>query len=417
MNASRTIALLFHSILLLVTGGLLVYCTIRYIENHSSTSTSYKNYHKTARDIYPSIALCFNGLAIYDSDKMKQMYGINDPLEYQKYLSGEKFNETMLDVDFDEVTDHLKEYFIGLDVSFDILGNHPAFQWINLKNKSNEKNSSEIETGPSDLFPFSISQRTSLEKCFTFDFLPKKLKMINGKIIRRFMVYLNVAKLTKIDLSVLMSYPGQMSRAIPVAMSYKQDRNILSGNFDLKEVAIGVTEVIRRRESSKESCNPESERWDEMLFQKIADSLSCRPSHWTNVDYSNLCNDSKAMKRANFMEKVFIDPDDQEEMTAPCDELIDVDSKISDYPRGTLADTYTDLKANFEVDHNSSLLVINFERAVYREISNFRSYNLEGLVGNGGGYVGLFLGFAAWQIPDLANFVYNYLAEKNLSLK
>ena len=186
----------------------------------------------------------------------------------------------------------------------------------------------------------------------------------------------------------------------------------MSGNLDLKEVAIGVTEVLRRRESSKESCNPESERWDEMLFQKIADSLSCRPSHWTNVDNSNLCNDSKAMKRANFMEKVFIDPDDLEEMPAPCDELIDVDSKISDYPRGTLADTYTDLKANFEVDHNSSLLVINFERAVYREISNFRSYNLEGLVGNGGGYVGLFLGCAVWQIPDLANFVYNYLAEK-----
>ena len=114
------------------------------------------------------------------------------------------------------------------------------------------------------------------------------------------------------------------------------------------------------------------------------------------------------------MEKVFIDPDDLEEMAAPCDELIDVDSKISDYPRGTLAleETFTDLKTSFEVDQNSSLLAINFERAIYREISYFRSYNFEGLIGNGGGYVGLFLGFAVWQIPDFANFVYNYLAEK-----
>ena len=412
MKSFRAVGLLFHSILLLVTVGLLMYCTIRYIENKSTTSTAYKLYHKTEKDLYPSITLCFSGLSIYDSDKLKQIYGINEVIEYQQYLSGERFNETMVDVDYDDVTDHLKEGFIGLDVRFDVFDQKPAFQWINLKDKSNKKYSSEIKPGPLDIFPFYISQRTSLCKCYTFDFLPKVLKEINGKIIRQFMVILNVTKFTDIDLSVYMSNPGQLSRAIPLDITYDRNENLLFGNLDMKQVRIGVIEVLRRRESSKESCNTESERWDEILFQKIADSLGCRPSHWKNNDHLSLCNNSKAMKRSNFMEKTFIDPNDLEQMAAPCEELIDMDSKINNYPRGTLAYAYDEFKGDFEIDHNSSILMVTFERAIYREISNFRSYDFEGLIGNGGGYVGLFLGFAVWQIPDFASFVYNYLAEK-----
>ena len=60
----------------------------------------------------------------------------------------------------------------------------------------------------------------------------------------------------------------------------------------------------------------------------------------------------------------------------------------------------TDLKDNFKIDQNSPILLFEFERQIYREISNFRTYNFEGLIGNGGGYVGLFLGFAVWQLPD-----------------
>ena len=196
-------------------------------------------------------------------------------------------------------------------------------------------------------------------------------------------------------------------------MSSVRNKNILSANLDMKQISLGLIEVLRRRRSSKESCNPESERWDELLFQKIADSLNCRPSHWTNVDYQSLCNNSQAMERSNFMERIFIDPDILGQMTAPCDELIDVDAKIENYARGG-SKTFgsTDMKDNFEIDLNSAILLVEFERTIYREISNFRTYNFEGLIGNGGGYVGLFLGFAVWQIPDFCNFVFNFFVEK-----
>ena len=113
------------------------------------------------------------------------------------------------------------------------------------------------------------------------------------------------------------------------------------------------------------------------------------------------------------MERIFIDPDILRQMTAPCDELIDVVSKIENIARGKFT-TYgsTDLKDKFKIDRNSAILLFEFERTIYREIANFRTYNFEGLIGNGGGYVGLFLGFAVWQLPDFFNFAFNFFVEK-----
>ena len=54
------------------------------------------------------------------------------------------------------------------------------------------------------------------------------------------------------------------------------------------------------------------------------------------------------------------------------------------------------------------------------EIKQIRAYNLETLVGNGGGYVGLFLGCSFIQLPCLIYLMYNkikkYAQEKHSSL-
>ena len=42
-----------------------------------------------------------------------------------------------------------------------------------------------------------------------------------------------------------------------------------------------------------------------------------------------------------------------------------------------------------------------FKADTYKEIRKDRAFNIESLVGNVGGYIGLFLGFAIWSIPEL----------------
>ena len=398
-----------------MAGCLVVYCTIRYIQNRNATSTEYKTYHQTSRDLYPSICFCFMGLAIYDSERMKEAYGIQNFSDYPRYLSGHIWNKTMVDVDYDYVTGHLDEYFNGLDVSLDATGYSPVYRWLNRKNKVNITYSTD-----SKVFPFFISQRSALTKCFTFNFSPKMFPNITGKIIRRFMVYLNTTKPLDVIFSVSMNYPGQVSRSIPMDLEVDRSQNIMSGNLDVKLIEVGIIEVLRRRKGSKESCNLESEKTDEFLYKKVADELNCKPSHWKNVDHPNICNNMESMQRSNFDEKVFFNSDDLKEVGPPCDELIDIDYKLRNYPRGTFT-KYSDVGGGlhkmediYKLKPGSASLLFTFDRAIYREITHFRAYNLEGLIGNGGGYVGLFLGFAVWQIPDFCYLIYQLIASKNV---
>ena len=45
------------------------------------------------------------------------------------------------------------------------------------------------------------------------------------------------------------------------------------------------------------------------------------------------------------------------------------------------------------------LVIIHFQAPVYKEIKQIRAYNLQTLVGNAGGYIGLFLGYTIKEIP------------------
>ena len=407
MNYSKVTASIFRFTLLLAAGSLVIYCALRYAQNHNSSSIEYKTFHETAKDLYPSINLCFYGLEIYDHKRMEQDYGIRNVLDYSRYLSGEKWNDSMMDVDYDYVTDHLTEYFNEINVSFDFLGNNPAYQWVNPEEKRKQNYSIENEGNHSQSsFPFSISQRSSLTKCFAFDMSTKRLTKTRGKTIRLLNFDLNITKSLNLSLFMSMNYPGQALRGIPLNLEFDKNKKVLSGKLDVISIDIGVIEVLRRRANSKVSCNTETDKYDIFLYQKMADELNCKPSHWKNIDHQDICNSSEKMKNSDFSEKFFLDPDDLGKIHPPCDELVGLDNDIRIYPRGTTDDKF------FKADPKSSKVLISFYRTTYKEIKHFRAYNLESLIGNGGGYVGLFLGFTVWQFPEFCSLVYDFFVKK-----
>ena len=54
---------------------------------------------------------------------------------------------------------------------------------------------------------------------------------------------------------------------------------------------------------------------------------------------------------------------------------------------------------------NSTVVGFKFKNDRYKEIRDTRKFNIESLIGNVGGYIGLFLGFAIWQLPDAVRFL------------
>ena len=53
------------------------------------------------------------------------------------------------------------------------------------------------------------------------------------------------------------------------------------------------------------------------------------------------------------------------------------------------------------------MILVNFPNLKYREITHVQEYDVESMMGNIGGYIGLFLGYSLLQFPLFLTTVYN----------
>ena len=84
----------------------------------------------------------------------------------------------------------------------------------------------------------------------------------------------------------------------------------------------------------------------------------------------------------------------------PCDGILAATvNSISDRRSLTFGGIITN------ANNNSATLGFVFKNDRYKEIKYTRAFGFESLVGNVGGYIGLFLGFAIWQLPDAIEFL------------
>ena len=72
---------------------------------------------------------------------------------------------------------------------------------------------------------------------------------------------------------------------------------------------------------------------------------------------------------------------------------------------------YTDLKLlepRLEIPQNATLMMIllQFLEPNFKEIKQVKAFGIESLVGNVGGYIGLFLGYSFLQLPNFLLSVY-----------
>ena len=56
-------------------------------------------------------------------------------------------------------------------------------------------------------------------------------------------------------------------------------------------------------------------------------------------------------------------------------------------------------------DSTKKTIEVLFKNPYYEEVLHVQSFTIESWIGNAGGYLGLFVGFAFWQIPELLDFL------------
>ena len=77
---------------------------------------------------------------------------------------------------------------------------------------------------------------------------------------------------------------------------------------------------------------------------------------------------------------------------------------------GTLDYDYDESDYKFQVTNESFFQIgASYPQTTFREVKQVRAYDIDGLVGNAGGYLGLFLGYALLQLPTLFTLLFGSL--------
>ena len=58
------------------------------------------------------------------------------------------------------------------------------------------------------------------------------------------------------------------------------------------------------------------------------------------------------------------------------------------------------------------VLNVNFQARKFKEIKQVRAYTTQTLIGNTGGYIGLFLGYTIKEIPTFLRCLYEYVMKR-----
>ena len=399
-NAIRS----YHILCLIATASMLCCGCWRYVQDESTSLVEFQTYHTTERDIYPSISLCFWGEGIYKDKNLIQSYGLENVSKYINFLQGDIWDNQMLKLDYDSVTIDLKDHVNNIGVYNRKW--EPLYLWT-MKNDDKKG----PESTPLYSFPFYTSHRHSSVKCFSLDLDANSMPGIAGNVITLVEIQFSDIIIPNVQMSYSMHYPGQFLRGLILDVEDSWNIRITSGNVKSKTIAVDMVDVIRRRNTQRTPCGGHSIRDDDMILISIVETANCKPPHWKNVDGYPICNDTRKMR------EVYVDSNFPTQSTAtflqrfvkPCNQVKMVTSAIREGTRGLFSHLLQDTK------DNSVRLHIVFRNQDYKEIKHKRDFDFESLVGNIGGYVGLLLGFALWQIPDAMKLIVdkNFKLDKN----
>ena len=383
VKITNFVTLSFRFICLLLTGGLFVYCSWKFIQDESTSLVDFQTYHNTEEDIYPSITLCLiqhdESTSIYIPEKLRNGYDIDNATKYASFLRGEYWDTNFTKVNYDDVTIELRDYVKTVSIRANNTQSEPVYTW---SNPSKTK----------DSFPFYTISRQSQNKCFSCDLSSNKIPQITGLLLSTFEIEFKDIKNLGTQIAYHLHYPNQYMRSSTLDIEWGEKTGIWNGND--KTIWIDVVEVVRRRNTFRRPCNVNSNQDDDTILSKAVQNAGCKPPHVSlSLDYP-ICINKTGMKQSKVEKIDGPDFNFLKSVDPPCNQV----QAISYTPQGVR-------KAINDTDPPTLFVIYN--SGSYREVRHIRAFDVQSLVGNIGGYIGLFLGFAFWQAPEAVKIVIN----------
>ena len=375
---------LFHLLSIATTVGCMCYCLHQYLLDEDVSLVHFVAFHKNKRNIYPSVSLCFDKPFLTEEFERHET-GINSSA-YADFLLGTDWNDKMKSINFNEVTKDPKDYFLGY---CGLTNNWKRFYSSKITDMldwachhiDRENQLDHVESG---IYGTTYGYQNYIWKCLAID-----VPYIQNETVKNFQILMNTSILPvestgRYAFCIIIHYPHQLLRSTDRRCE-PMERKEQKIQFDIRTL-----QVVIQRNKPSQTCMEDVENDDDAIMTSMIQNLGCKPNYWNINSTASDCSNKSQMAYLNHQTPhhyaTYPNP--------PCQRV-----------RKAL---YEYVKANRNATDGVFVLKMRYEDETFMAIEQSRAYTIQSLVGNAGGYLGLFLGYAILQIPQFIALFYNW---------
>ena len=210
------------------------------------------------------------------------------------------------------------------------------------------------------------------------------------------------------DFEIRLSYPKQQLTAPTTKSNWGYAPLITHKDYTMK-FEIQNMVVLKRRNKLNNKCRETWRENDHHIIEDIIAETGCVMPHWSLNITAPICSGMKIQNTTRLLSNL-------NGTIEPCQSIekfmyLYQSSSGLDFYEETLEEA---MRFNGTRYDKSGIfhVMVTFQGATFMDITQSRAYDAQSLVGNAGGYVGLFLGVALIQTPSAVRVVFQLI--KNL---
>lgn len=352
MKRTKIISL-FKNICVVIVTVMIGYWFYKYeIEDRDVGVVDYRSFDESTNDFrFPILSLCIQDPFL----KQKSKNNVSNPFhnEYAEYLKGDVSKDAKVLASYEESTINLNKHFT-----------YAIEKW---NNESQWRKNTLILSHANVFNGFC---RHKFLKCFSIE-----SNIDSNRHIQQIQIFYNLTSLLhtttteKLKMFFKVNYPGQFLLGdLPTHFS-SQGLNLTSGNIFIR---IKRVEVLKRRNTRNKKCSVDAHTYDEMVLKKHVEMFGCSPTYVIKQEGFPTCNASEEKEsRFQYENARNINPEKD------CHRMSEV-----------RAQTTMNRKSNSEAPWRFGW---SYPEEI-RVITHSQEVDIHSLIGNIGGYIGLFLG-------------------------
>ena len=363
MNSLNLCLNIFKCLCILATAFMVGYWLFKFEKNSDVTLIEYKSIDEMPDFIYPELSICFlNPFVVSESLNVTNNYKFYT--RYSEYLKGKIESKEYEALKYENASVNLANYLKELNIG-----------WKPKKNPRNPKKQitkyRDLKNCPYATFKNNyngFARGYDFNKCFGVE-MNKDI----GTDVTHFQIVFD-GSLSEIIRQVgativLFNYPNQIVRPRGGAISIWQKENGTKAiMFPMSSV-----DVLIRRNKRNARCNDQWSSYDSQVLRKHIEKFGCRPPYISQHLEFPMCKSKEEIQRAYFDGWSLAN----NYSFVPCQEMPTMDFKSFVVKRG---------------EHFKRYTITVYFPTKGKTITQLQEVDVHTLIGNIGGYIGLFLG-------------------------